>query len=242
LKTTFKNNRKIVFEILLVGFLLISLFPGLIYINNSEIKNINIESEIEPCIYSSRELLNSANNELEVYVKNYDVSIYPEIRNINCIGKIFSISLSEKELIIFNVTSSKLIKYLTNLHLALFILLSVIRRTKLFEVVFSVFFYWLLYSNYLITSLSSLTILIYIIIYCLRTVNIIDFKNKEDIFTGVEKVGYSNTLNSLRGISVVAVFLYHSNKSILPGGYLGVDMFIYISGFLISNVIISQLN
>jgi peptidoglycan/LPS O-acetylase OafA/YrhL len=242
LKTTFKNYKRIFFGILLVGFLLLSLFPGIIYINNSEIKNINIESDIEPCIYSSRELLNSTNNELNVYVKNYDVSIYPEIRNINCIGKIFSFSLSENELIIFNVTSSKLIKFLTNLHLAVFILLSVFRRTKLIEVVFSIFFYWLLYRNYLITSLSSITILLYIIIYFLRTSSIIDFKHKENIFKGIKKVEYSNALNSLRGISVVAVFLYHANKSILPGGYLGVDIFIFISGFLISNVIISQLN
>ena len=80
------------------------------------------------------------------------------------------------------------------------------------------------------------------IVYFLRKLNIKTFKYKDNIFKDVRKIEYSNTLNTLRAVSVVAVFLYHANKTMLPGGYLGVDMFIYISGFLISNVIIAQLN
>jgi len=45
----------------------------------------------------------------------------------------------------------------------------------------------------------------------------------------------------LRGISVLAVTLYHLNKSFFPQGYLGVDVFFLISGFLITGTILNDL-
>lgn len=46
----------------------------------------------------------------------------------------------------------------------------------------------------------------------------------------------------LRGIAVLFVVLYHSGLGLLPEGYLGVDIFFVISGFLITKVIIEGLN
>lgn len=45
----------------------------------------------------------------------------------------------------------------------------------------------------------------------------------------------------LRAIAVLAVVFYHSSLSLVPEGYLGVDIFFVISGFLISNHIIGSL-
>jgi peptidoglycan/LPS O-acetylase OafA/YrhL len=45
----------------------------------------------------------------------------------------------------------------------------------------------------------------------------------------------------LRGISVIAVILYHFNKTSFPQGYLGVDIFFLISGFLITGTILNDL-
>lgn len=47
-------------------------------------------------------------------------------------------------------------------------------------------------------------------------------------------------INSLRALAVIAVVLYHFNKSILPAGFIGVDIFFVISGFLMTKIIYIQ--
>lgn len=51
---------------------------------------------------------------------------------------------------------------------------------------------------------------------------------------------FRNDIQFLRGISVIAVILFHINNSYLPGGFLGVDIFFIISGYLITNIIIKK--
>ena len=41
-------------------------------------------------------------------------------------------------------------------------------------------------------------------------------------------------LDFLRGIAIVAVVIYHWNSNWLPGGYLGVDIFFVVSGYIIT--------
>jgi len=48
-------------------------------------------------------------------------------------------------------------------------------------------------------------------------------------------------IQALRGIAVTAVILFHSGLGIAPSGYLGVDMFFVVSGFLISGIIMRQI-
>src|SRR5580704_917971 len=47
-------------------------------------------------------------------------------------------------------------------------------------------------------------------------------------------------INGLRAIAVVAVVLFHAGPPAIAGGYLGVDVFFVISGFLISRILISE--
>ncbi len=47
-------------------------------------------------------------------------------------------------------------------------------------------------------------------------------------------------LEGIRGLSLIAVLLFHAGNSWLPGGFLGVSTFFTLSGFLITGLLISE--
>lgn len=47
-------------------------------------------------------------------------------------------------------------------------------------------------------------------------------------------------IQGLRAVAVIAVILYHLNHALLPGGFLGVDLFFVISGFLITRKLMRE--
>ena len=48
-------------------------------------------------------------------------------------------------------------------------------------------------------------------------------------------------IQGLRGISILLVFLFHLNGEVFSYGYLGVDIFFVISGFIITKIISQNL-
>lgn len=55
------------------------------------------------------------------------------------------------------------------------------------------------------------------------------------------RIGYRKDITFLRFISVIGVLFYHADLKTFSGGWLGVDVFFVISGYLISNIIYSEL-
>ncbi|MGX7111862.1 acyltransferase family protein [Gemella cuniculi] len=56
----------------------------------------------------------------------------------------------------------------------------------------------------------------------------------------MNKSKYLPSIDSLRAIAVIAVIIYHIDVNYLPGGFLGVDLFFVLSGYLISSLIIKE--
>ena len=54
------------------------------------------------------------------------------------------------------------------------------------------------------------------------------------------RLPYQPGLDGLRALAVAAVFLYHANVSWMPGGFLGVDLFFALSGYLITSLLLRE--
>ena len=56
----------------------------------------------------------------------------------------------------------------------------------------------------------------------------------------ISRVPYLPGLDGLRALAVLAVIVYHANPSWLPGGFLGVEVFFVISGYLITLLLVAE--
>ena len=61
--------------------------------------------------------------------------------------------------------------------------------------------------------------------------------------TDIKKsIRHISSIDGLRAIAVTAVVLYHLGISWIPGGFLGVDLFFVISGYVITRLILDSIN
>jgi peptidoglycan/LPS O-acetylase OafA/YrhL len=63
---------------------------------------------------------------------------------------------------------------------------------------------------------------------------------RDAVGSGAPGLRYMPALDGLRAFAVLAVLLYHGDVSWLPGGYLGVDAFFVLSGFLITSLLLAE--
>ena len=63
-------------------------------------------------------------------------------------------------------------------------------------------------------------------------------KHPDSSFSSTPK--YRSDIDGLRGISIVAVVLFHARVPGFDGGYVGVDVFFVISGFLITSILLQR--
>ena len=52
---------------------------------------------------------------------------------------------------------------------------------------------------------------------------------------------YRREIDGLRAVAVVPVILFHAGFGVFSGGYVGVDVFFVISGYLITTILINEL-
>ena len=57
----------------------------------------------------------------------------------------------------------------------------------------------------------------------------------------MQSMGFRSDINFLRAIAVVLVVVFHFSNVALPGGFVGVDIFFAISGYLMTGIIFSQI-
>jgi peptidoglycan/LPS O-acetylase OafA/YrhL len=55
-------------------------------------------------------------------------------------------------------------------------------------------------------------------------------------------LSYRREIDGLRAVAVISVVLFHAGFSLIKGGFIGVDVFFVISGYLITTIIIRELD
>jgi peptidoglycan/LPS O-acetylase OafA/YrhL len=54
------------------------------------------------------------------------------------------------------------------------------------------------------------------------------------------RIPHLRPLDGLRGVAVLAVVIFHFSPDVAPGGFLGVDVFFVLSGFLITSLLVTE--
>ena len=56
------------------------------------------------------------------------------------------------------------------------------------------------------------------------------------------QIGRLDSIQGMRGIAVILVLLFHFNNNLFYIGHVGVDIFFVISGYLITSLILKEIN
>jgi peptidoglycan/LPS O-acetylase OafA/YrhL len=171
----------------------------------------------------------------EINYAPYELELLTDPGQILCIGKIMSLEIDKDSIYASVGTSYWLFKILT----LIFIYSLFLDRINLFRIFYSVNIlfikFWLGRD---LTLGEYFTELIPIVVFCL----VVNFLKYIKIKSLTNKASYMTKIDSLRALAVGVVIINHFDKNILPNGYLGVDIFFVISGFVITKSLFGKLD
>ena len=210
--------------------------------------NNEIHSQYEKCSLSADKLSSYILENVSAYnilQQTETISMFPELSKLKCLGKVSEIKqLNDNDLLLVVATSPRFSSFVGNLIYILFFISSVflLSRGVFFKNLFLIPAFILSIDNLLFINRNTLILSSQILITLL---GILFYKNNSDneIMSSlkIERIKYRKDINVLRAISVVSVVLYHADIEIFKGGWLGVDIFFVISGYLITNIIFSEI-
>jgi peptidoglycan/LPS O-acetylase OafA/YrhL len=73
-----------------------------------------------------------------------------------------------------------------------------------------------------------------------RSRSVPETSRRDNRTSGGVRLPYLPGLDGLRALAVVAVLLYHARLPWIPGGFLGVEVFFVISGYLITSLLLTE--
>ena len=171
----------------------------------------------------------------EINYAPYELELLTDPGQILCIGKIMSLEIDKDSIYASVGTSYWLFKILT----LIFVYSLFLDRINLFRIFYlvNILFikFWLGRD---LTLGEYFTELIPIVVFCL----VINFLKYIKIKSLTNKASYMTKIDSLRALAVGVVIINHFDKNILPNGYLGVDIFFVISGFVITKSLFGKLD
>ena len=233
---------------MLISIIILSIFL-VFYFNIFETKNIYNLNNLQgaECKGTYREISNNFYQEnvvlLEVKNEYKAKSINPEFQNIFCIGKVidYEVSFYEKiddieyvKIKLYTFSGQKLLNY-TKLLLLIFFFNPIIFKYKKFfnkEYVFLFFIFYLFVLNYfLLVEFSFLSFLSEAIFFVFMYIFIY---SSNSITENIINKNHNLAIDSLRALAVIFVVLNHLGFSLFRSGYLGVDLFFVISGYVIT--------
>ncbi|WP_460102816.1 acyltransferase family protein [Sessilibacter sp. MAH4] len=69
-----------------------------------------------------------------------------------------------------------------------------------------------------------------------------DFNTQRQPTTSSVLMSYRKELDGLRGLALILVLMYHAGFSWLSGGFIAIDIFFVLSGYLITNIILNDID
>ena len=163
----------------------------------------------------------------------YELNLGDNPRQALCIGKVMSVEVDSQNINASIGTSYWLFKIST-----LVFLFALLRdRKKIYKFLY---FLNIIFIKFWLSQDTTLTEYAYevfpILIFCISLEGLRNLELKNII----GKESYMQKIDAFRAIAVIVVILNHFNKNFLPNGYLGVDIFFVLSGFVITKSLLSR--